>query len=214
MKEKHIHSVRVAYENWLYEDRLRHLIRLLQENRSSITQVALFSSATHSPLTAAELSRRCDIMRDRMNILREAGFSAGINHLPTIGHHCEDLDAGLGDAYTYMTNLDGNVCCGSYCMRSRKFIDEYVVPCYRMMADAKPDFIWVDDDIRYGHMPIGNGCFCDGCIDSFNRKHGTDYTRETLRAALRENDPVLRKKWLDHNSDAICDLFEAIADIT
>lgn len=212
MNETILHSVRVAYENWLYEDRMRHLIRLLEENRGSITQVALFTSVTHSPLTVGELSRRADIMSDRMNLLREAGFSAGINHLPTIGHHCEDLDAGLGDAYTYMTNLDGDVCRGSYCMRNRTFLREYVVPCYEIMAKAKPDFLWIDDDIRYGHMPIGNGCFCDGCIESFCRKCGTEYTRETLRTALRENNPVLRRKWLDHNSDAICGLFEVIAE--
>ncbi|MFQ9149622.1 MAG: hypothetical protein ACLR5G_15795 [Eubacteriales bacterium] len=42
-------------------------------------------------LTLDELSRRAEIMRERMMSARAAGFSAGINILATIGHHSEDL---------------------------------------------------------------------------------------------------------------------------
>lgn len=210
--ESHLHSIRVAYENWLYDDRFEHLIKLLSEYRGGITDVALFTTATHSPLSPDEFSRRVDIIGSRLPALREAGFSAGINHLTTIGHHCEDLDAGLGDRYTFMTGIDGAVCRGSYCMRNPDFVREYVVPCYRKMAHTHPDFLWIDDDVRYGHMDSGNGCFCDHCIAVFNEKHGYAYTRETLRAALSENNPVLGMQWLDHQSDAICDLFSVIAE--
>lgn len=208
----HLHSIRVAYENWLYDDRFEHLVKLLSEYRGGITDVALFTTATHSPLSPDEFSRRIDIIGSRLPALRKAGFSAGINHLTTIGHHCEDLDAGLGDRYTFMTGIDGAVCRGSYCMRNPDFVREYVVPCYIKMANTHPDFIWIDDDVRYGHMDSGNGCFCDHCIAVFNEKHGYSYTRETLRAALSENNPTLGMQWLDHQSDAICDLFSVIAE--
>ncbi len=207
-----LNSVRIAYENWEYEDRFDHLIRLLKEYRGGITETALFTSATHSPLTWDEFSRRIGVIEKRMPKLREAGFKAGINHLTTIGHHCEDLDAGLGDKYTYMTNIKGEVCRGSYCMRNPAFIEEYVLPCYALMANTKPDFIWIDDDIRYGHMPIGNGCFCDHCIEVFNNTYGYSFTREGLREALNKNDPELRMKWLEHNGSAIIALLKAIAD--
>lgn len=211
-KDHHLHSVRVAYENWLYDERFEHLIKLLSEYRGGITDVALFTTATHAPLSPEEFSRRITIIGKRLPALREAGFSAGINHLTTIGHHCEDLDAGLGDKYTFMTGIDGAVCRGSYCMRNPDFVREYVVPCYTEMANTHPDFIWIDDDVRYGHMDSGNGCFCDHCIAVFNEKHGYSYTRETLRAALSKNDPALGMQWLDHQSDAICDLFSVIAE--
>ena len=100
--ESHLHSIRVAYENWLYDDRFDHLLRLLTEYHGGITDVALFTTATHSPLSPDEFSRRIDIISARLQALRKEGFSAGINHLTTIGHHCEDLDAGLGDRYTFM----------------------------------------------------------------------------------------------------------------
>jgi len=212
MKERHLHSIRVSDENWRHEDRFTHLLRLLKEYPGGITQMALFTTGTHIPMTFETFRERLAVIEKRLEEIRKAGFSAGINHLTTIGHHCEDLDAGLKDQYTYMTNIHGEVCHGSYCMRNPKFLREYVVPCYTMMANTHPDFIWIDDDVRYGHMPIGNGCFCDGCIAAFNEKHGFTYTRETLRAALYENNTELRKLWLDHNSDAIVGLFQVIAD--
>lgn len=148
----------------------------------------------------------------RLSALREAGFFAGINHLPTIGHYCEDLGSALGDKYTYMTNIEGETSPGTYCMRHTDFVQEYVVPCYAEMAHTHPDFIWIDDDIRYGHMGMGNGCFCDHCIAVFNEKFGHDYTRETLKGALNENHPALGMEWLEHQSDAICDLLRVIAE--
>lgn len=211
MKDKHLHSIRVAYENWIEEDRFEHLLRLLEEYPCGITQMAMFTAATHSPMKLEELAHRTHILGLRLQRLRSTGLSGGINHLPTIGHHCEDLDAGLGDRYTYMTNIHGEVCRGCYCMRDEKFLEEYVIPSYILIAQAKPDFIWIDDDIRYGHMPIGNGCFCDHCIEAFNRRVGGNYTRQTLRQALNRQDMALRKAWLDHNSEAIIHLFRRIA---
>jgi len=207
-----LNLLRVAYENWEYEDRFSRLLELIDEYRDGISEVALFTSSTHSPLTWDEFSRRIAVIEKCLPKLRNAGFKAGINHLTTIGHHCEDLDAGLGDKYTYMTNIQGEVCRGSYCVRDPGLIEEYIIPCYTLMANTKPDFIWIDDDIRYGHMPIGQGCFCDRCIEAFNATYGYSFTRESLREALNKNDVELRMKWLTHNCGAITDLLAAIAD--
>ena len=210
MANSHLHSLRVAYENWHDEKRFADLLRILRQYPCGITQVAFFTSSTHAPLTLEELFRRTDMIADRICAVKAMGLSAGINLLTTIGHHFEDMNTALGGEYTYMTNIHGEVCPGSYCMRNPAFLQEYVTPCYTVLAKARPDFIWIDDDVRYGHMPIGNGCFCDHCIESFNRKQGSAYTRSTLRSALNEQNIPLRKAWLDHNSDAICGLFRVI----
>ena len=62
MSKFHLHSIRVAYENWLYDDRFEHLVKLLSEHRGGITDVALFTTATHSPLSPDEFSRWIDII--------------------------------------------------------------------------------------------------------------------------------------------------------
>ncbi len=207
-----MHSLRVAYENWIDEQRFCQLLALLEQYPCDISTVALFTSSTHSPLTIPETERRARIMHRRMIVLREHGFSAGINILATIGHHEEDLDHSLQGDFTYMTGRSGNVCRGSYCMNDTRFLDEYVRPVYTILANASPDFIWVDDDIRYAHMPVDRGCFCDGCLAKFNKQNHTAYTRKTLTEALDNGDQTVRRAWLSHNSNAIVGLFRVIRE--
>ena len=142
-------SIRVAYENWISGERFDELLGMLGKHRCGITMIALFTSAVHSPLTLDELSRRAEIMRERMMSARAAGFSAGINILATIGHHCEDLaHSPLGLGYRNMTGMDGSVCEGCYCMNDGKYISGYIDPAYQTLVAAEPDFIWIDDDVR------------------------------------------------------------------
>ena len=55
-------------------------------------------------------------------------------------------------------------------------------------------------------------CFCDCCIQKFNKKYGYSFDRTALIDALNEGDITLRKAWLNQNSDAICNILKAIAD--
>lgn len=204
-----MNSLRIADVLWLDGDRFTRLLGLLKQYPCGIGQVSLFTAGTHVPLPLDEMRRRCEIMKIRMEQARETGLKAGINCLGTIGHHEENLDHSLS-GYRYMANIDGHTGRGTFCMNDTRFLDEYVAPSYRIMAEAKPDHIWVDDDIRYGHMPIGNGCFCDECIRLFNKANNTQFSRETLRETLNSGDTDLRIKWLRHNTESICRLMRTI----
>lgn len=171
----------------------------------------MFTTSVHAPLQLTELERRAKILKKSISRAKELGFKAGINILTTIGHHEEDLDNSLKGPYFNMTGADGKVCRGSFCMNDKRFIEEYVRPVYTALAKASPDHIWIDDDVRYGHMPIGNGCFCDGCIDKFNRENGTAFDRQQLLEEL-DKSMTVRKAWLRHNINAITNLFRAIGD--
>ena len=211
MKNDLSHSLRVSSENWIDEERFHSLLGLLEKYPSEIGQIALFSSAIHAPLPLNEFCRRAELQRARLQALKDRGFSAGINILATIGHHEEDLADSLHGDYTFMTDRRGEVCRGSYCMNDERFLAGYVRPIYRAAAGAKPDFIWIDDDVRcYGHMPLGNCCFCENCISLFNQSNGTSYTRETLVKALDAGDIDVRRAWLEHNTKTISRLFSLI----
>ena len=210
--DRKMHSLRVADDNWMDSGRFEELIGLLQQYPCGIGRISLFTAGTHAPLVLPELKERLTVMEQRLRRLRECGFLAGINILATIGHHEEDLDHSFHGDYYSMTNDMGEICRGSFCMGDERYLRDYVRPAYRMLAEAEPDFIWIDDDIRSGHLPIGFGCFCDGCIDNFNREHQTTYTREGLREALDRGDLALRKAWLSHNTDNICRLFRVIGE--
>ena len=144
---------------------------------------------------------------------RKRGYKTGINILSTIGHHNENLDNSLKGDFVRMTNIDGQICNGSFCPNDEG-MRGYVRNIYESTAQANPDYIWVDDDVRFGHMPIGLGCFCGNCLTIFEKEAGVKYTRETLKKALNEG-PVdqklkIREAWLQHNRNTISRLFVLI----
>lgn len=204
-----LNSIRIIPPNWNDEYRFKKLLSMLDKYPCGIGEIAFFTAFSHAPLTLEETKKRLETIEKRMIDARSAGYKAGINILATIGHHNEDLENSL-KGYTNMTGIDGNVCHGSFCMNDQKFLEEYVVPVYQMLARTNPDFIWIDDDVRYYHMPVGYGCFCDNCIKIFNETNGTSYTREELKRELNDGNKEIRKAFLKKNSDAICNLFELI----
>ena len=60
----------------------------------------------------------------------------------------------------------------------------YVRAKYELVARARPDFIWVDDDIRMHHHGVAWGCFCPTCLALFAKRAGRAYTREELVQAF------------------------------
>ena len=141
-------------------------------------EITFFTHVTHAPLPLKEFSRRIGILKQRMEQARQRGYKTGINILTTIGHHNEDLENSLKGDYTYMTGIDGNVSHGSFCPNDDN-MREYIRTIYELTTEANPDYIWIDDDVRLGHMLIGYGCFCDNCLKIFEQETGARYTRES-----------------------------------
>lgn len=211
MKEKILNSIRVSVPNWRDETAFAELLDLLCEYRDCVQQVAFFSSAFHPPLPLETARAHTEILRDRIRRTKEKGFSCGVNVLSTIGHHPERMGEVLQGDWQRMTNIDGKTNEAVFCPADKRYLEEYVKPLYRIFCSAEPDFVWVDDDLRYGHIPIGNGCFCSGCIRKFNADNGYDFTSETLKAALiAAGNTALRKRWLRHQSEKLADLLGEI----
>ena len=89
---------------------------------------------------------------------------------------------------------------------------------YTAIAQAQPDFIWIDDDVRLqGHSPVNFACFCNLCVKQFSRQTGRQFTRETLVSAFEagplEEKLALRRAWLGHNRDVIDNLFRNIEEV-
>ena len=213
MDREIINSIRVSVPNWKDETAFAELTAILEEYRDCVQQVAFFSSSFHPPLPLDTAREHALILRERIERIKAEGFSCGINVLSTIGHHPERMDEALHGNWRHMTDIDGKTCEGSFCPGDERYREEYVKPLYRIFCAANPDFIWVDDDLRYGHLPIGNGCFCDGCIERFNLETGRAYTRESLKAALLSPCATeLRKQWLRRQSVKIAELLRLIGN--
>ncbi len=206
-------SFRIGVPQWFSESRFNELLDLFDRYKGVTDEITFFTSATHAPLPLNVFRERAAILKDRMEQARKRGYRAGINILTTIGHHNENLDNSLKGDYTFMTNIDGKVCNGSYCPNDKK-MQEYVRNIYELTALAGPDYIWIDDDVRFGHMPIGYGCFCDNCLGIFSSEYGVLYTRESLKKAMDEGTVdeklKIREAWLQHNRNTISGLFKLI----
>lgn len=207
-------SFRIGIPLWTEEAAFRTLMELFQRYPDATDDLVFFTSDTHPPLPVDVVHRRADLLRDRMPRVREAGYGVGINVLATLGHLDENLPNTLSDDYARMMDLSGNIGRGTLCPNSPS-THAYVSEIYRAFALAGPDYIWVDDDVRLvGHMPVAAGCFCDTCLKAFSETYGTEYSRESLRAALSDApmDEKLRvrRAWLEHNRTTMRKLLSLI----
>jgi hypothetical protein len=213
-------ALRVGTAQWMTDDGFADLMRFLGAHPRAIDEVVFFTSFTHPPIALDEMERRCARLAQVLPRVSAAGYRAGINVLSTMGHHEENLPHSLDTPWPRVTDPQGRVSRGSYCPASPELLD-YTRSIYRLVAQAGPDVIWVDDDVRlYGHMPIVATCFCDGCVARFNAEHGAAYgksfTRESLVAATQgeptpERD-AWRDRWLEHNRRMLTTLLRSAAE--
>jgi len=202
-----VNSIRIHYPVADNLTMFRELMEILRNRKEMKTQITFFMAVSHPPMPFEAAVHQAKVLGERMQTAREYGFESGINILSTIGHHEENLDNSLQGDFTPMTNIDGAICRGSFCPNDEN-MRKHIERLYQLIVDAKPDYIWVDDDVRFGHMPIGNGCFCDNCLEIFAKEYGKKYTRGELKEAL--NDLGIALKWIQHNRNTLNRLFTLI----
>lgn len=211
--DKAVISFRIGVPLWISEKRCTDVLDLFDQYKGVTDEVTFFTSETHAPLPLEVIKERTSVLKERMEQTRKRGYRTGINILTTIGHHNENLDNSLKGDYTFMTNIDGEICRGSFCPNDEN-MRGYIRNIYQMITQANPDYIWIDDDVRFGHMPIGLGCFCDNCVAIFEKETGKKYMRESLKKAFNEGTTdeklKIREAWLQHNRNTISRLFELI----
>ncbi len=207
-------AFRISNEQWQTDERFEALIRFFRQCPGVADEIAFFTSSTHPPLPLSEIQQRAEILAKRMPRIRAEGMSAGINLLATMGHHEENLDGSLAENWARVTDPQGRSSRGSFCPASDE-LRAYVAQVYTALAEADPDFIWIDDDVRLaGHMPVGMTCFCEGCVARYSKESGRPFTRGTLLASFQsgslEERLAARVRWLDHNRAMLDSLFALI----
>ena len=207
-------AFRIGVPLWLTEDRFAATLEFFSRERGAVDELAFFTSATHPPLPLEEMERRAARLGEILPRVRGAGMAAGINVLATMGHHEENLANSLQAPWQRVRDITGRECRGSFCPAQPELLD-YARRIYTRMAEAGPDFIWIDDDVRLaGHKPVNYGCFCELCLGRFSELAGRKFTRESLREAFDsgpyESRLRIRRLWLEHNRRTIDELFRQI----
>jgi len=203
---------RLGYPAWL-DDRIhQETMEFMKKYTDTVDEIAVFSRSGHNDRADAleELRRDLPKLRKGMQDFRDLGFkSVGVNVLVTIGH----IDEVSGEGSLPFQKIVGYrgdtsyVCC---CPNHEDFL-QFTEEKYRLYAQAKPDFIWVDDDIKIFWNGVKFGCFCPECLRKFNEKYGCAYDRETLVREMEiPENTCLRAKWVQDVSDRITNLLARI----
>jgi len=209
-------SWRIGFPNSESDEAFVRLLSLLDDHPTVVDEVALFETVTHHLYVPLDiLAERAKLLGRRVQALWGMGIpSVGINVLTTIGHLNEAWDTMPALPFQPMIGHDGSVSKGCACPNTPEF-REYVRAKYTLFAEAEPDFIWVDDDLRMHHHGVTFGCFCPTCLTLFAQASGATHTRESLVHAL--NDPTqgaLRCAWVEQNvrtlESLLSDVREAI----
>ncbi|MCX6621310.1 MAG: hypothetical protein NTY38_09555, partial [Acidobacteria bacterium] len=168
-------SFRILVAQWETDERLTALLDFFARHPGTVDELAFFTSSTHPPLPLDEMERRAARLRVVMARVRERGMPAGINILATMGHHEENLSHSLATSWQRVMDIHGKTCLGSFCPAQPELLD-YARRIYAAMAEAGPDFIWIDDDVRLAsHKPVGCVCFCEYCLRQFAKECGRTF---------------------------------------
>ena len=171
-------SWRVGLTKYETDEAFHELTRFARDHRPVVDEIAIFDSITHHLYLPLDTFReRAELLGRRIPALKQAGVpSVGINVLTTIGHINEAWDSMPPLPFQPMVGHDGSISTGCACPNTTEF-RAYVRAKYRLMAQARPDFIWVDDDIRMHHHGVAFGCFCPTCVALFARDGPQLYPR-------------------------------------
>lgn len=177
------------------------LIEQIKKHPGSCDEVWFATDYGFPPLEKHEKSAAA--LSESAEKFRRAGIRVSLQLSNSIGHGqymCSRDCTGLvspGSKVRHMVDADGTEAGYCFCWNDRAFRDYTFTALKKYIRAVKPYRLWVDDDLRaVNHDPVSHGCFCDGCMELFNSRYGTDFSREELVEAIH-SDIETRKKHIE-----------------
>ena len=149
--------------------------------------------------------------------LGKHGIKIGLNMGVTFGH-CQnrwDHRDKFPNITYWKTDSNGHSDHSSPCPEDTN-LKEHVKQVYRIYAECNPEYIYIDDDMRFDVSEKSWGCFCAGHLKLFSEITGCQWNSEQLKAALYE-DPNTRRQWIEMLGNCIVnwarDLIHAVHEV-
>lgn len=208
-------SWRIHEQSWRDPKNFGALRAVLEEHKRAVDEICLFESpgvAYFPPISVWQAT--ADAMVPRLESLRRlVPGRIGVNVLVTLGGGRESAPASQpGLQLPAMIGHDGTASQCSPCP-NRPEVHSYIAAKYAAFAKLKPDFIWVDEDVRMNHLDIAWGCFCDFCLDRFSKEVASPITRTALVSELDKPEATeLRHAWIERNARSVESIFSTIRE--
>lgn len=190
------------------------LLKIMTDHPGAIDEVWFSTEYGFPPLSAHEEAAKC--ICDSMEAYKKIGVRISLQLSNSIGHGfymSSRNNTGLlyeGSKVEHMMDADGTVAEYCFCWWGENF-RKYTFDAIKKYAAVKPYAVWIDDDLRpRNHAPVQNACFCDNCIAKFNKRYGTDFTRETLVHEINFGDVVWRERYMDFVREGMYDFTYAL----
>jgi len=183
------------------EDKLDALLDFFSQRSGLIDELSFFTEGDGGDYRVPpldEIEKRASFLKEAVKKTRQRGWRAAINILNTLGHS-DDGDS-QAPPYRTMVGFDGIRCETCACPADERFLS-YISRKYAAYGECQADTYWLDDDLRFlHHSPVRQGCFCEGCLEDFNKFCGSPFSdRDSLIQHL-QSDQDLREKWMERNS--------------
>lgn len=165
-------------------------------------------------ITLEEAEPWIDVLVKAKKQFEAAGITVSVNNWIEMGHLGRGRALKPGQNFTTMVDADGVKNEFVVCPLCENWLNYYTEYVKLLVSKLKPDTFWVEDDFRlHNHPPMhGVGCFCENHMALFNKKLGTNYTREEFVEKIFAKGGLNkeRKAWLEGDGETMYAALEKI----
>ena len=169
----------------LFEDHFEERVAdIIDQHRRNISLMPLFISIIQPEGIPAwtKGERIARIYRRYKEALDKEGVPSGILFQSTFGHGTASMSRA---PFQFMETLDGRDLF-AYCPMDEAFLD-HLCREIKLVAAEHPSTLMLDDDVRILMRP-GFCCGCPAHMAEYNRRMGTNFTKETLNEYMLSHD--------------------------
>ncbi|MEG2720801.1 MAG: hypothetical protein RR914_05690, partial [Oscillospiraceae bacterium] len=140
--------------------------------------------------------------------LEKLGFEVNVINLP-FGHPGNSLDPTDGNVelclpkdWTYRVNEDNEKV--YYCGCANETLVKANKLAVKQLKENGFTKIFWDDDLRQGECSEKvQGCFCDDCIEKFNKQYKYNFTRLQLKEEIKNINSEITQNWIEFNCEKV-----------
>ncbi|MBO5479919.1 MAG: hypothetical protein J6A63_01860 [Clostridia bacterium] len=180
----------------------REILAALQENAGACDEIWVFLE--HGINNNFErLQKVLPTAKRFKEEINKLGIRFSVETCP-FGHGHAKSDLYVYDCEDFSVDMNGEISYGQMCWRSKYYRKKKAKSLSLIAKELAPDTLYFDDDLRIKNWDGGLRCFCPLCIEEFNKRNATAYTREELAEKV-ENEPVFREKYVEFSYEGMAD---------